>query len=97
MTIRGSQHRVQRNLMSLIVWTGAYQDRFESGNFRWEAGVDALEATSLELEDNVVAGSERAAFRLHGESCGAQPKWRGNVAHGVIIGLLVDAQNKVVT
>ena len=41
------------------------------------------------LIDNVVAGSERSGFWVDGERCDTTSKWRGNVAHSTLIGVMM--------
>ena len=79
------------NLISLVVFPGTYQDRYEEENLMWNAGIEVEEATNPVLIDNVVAGSERVGFKIRGESCYADPNpetdWSGNIARGTLHGV----------
>jgi hypothetical protein len=55
---------LKHNLVSLMVATNSYQDRFEEFNPRWEAGIEAMSAKRLVLQDNLVTASERIAFHV---------------------------------
>ena len=69
-------------------WTGTYQDRFETFNFRWEAGIYAPDAKRLILQDNMVVGSERYGFRVPPLMCGDNSSsYSNNHAYGNLIGV----------
>ena len=74
--------------MTLSVFPSTYQDRYEEYTLDWMASIEIQEATNTSLVGNVVAGSERAAYRLNGESCtGGEPTWVNNTAHSTVLGL----------
>ena len=56
--------RILNNMVAHVIYTGTYQDRYETFNPRWEAGIEAIDAESLTLQDNVVVGSERAGYHV---------------------------------
>lgn len=66
MKVWGSKNYVVGNLISLVVWPGAYNGRTESTNFDWTAGIDATKANVLTMKDNVVSGSERSGYNIKG-------------------------------
>ena len=79
--------RILNNMVALVVWTGSYQDRFQPFNFRWEAGVEAIEANNLTLQDNVVVGSERFGFHVSPLECDdTSGRYRNNMAYSNLIG-----------
>uniref|UniRef100_H2YFZ9 G8 domain-containing protein n=1 Tax=Ciona savignyi TaxID=51511 RepID=H2YFZ9_CIOSA len=87
--VTGSNHRVERNLVTATLFRGAYGDRFELENFDWHAAFRLEEATNLTLVNNTAAGSERIGFHVDGEACdaGMENPWWGNVAHGCLHGI----------
>ena len=77
--------------MTLSVFPGTYNGRNEDSNIDWPASIDAISAEGVILQNNVVAGSERVAYLVAGESCydvpEAENEWKNNKAHGVLIGV----------
>jgi len=67
--LQGENYIVNNNLVSLSVAPATYQGRLEEYNFAYHGGIDGLEAVNISLSGNVVAGSERAGYRIHGEPC----------------------------
>lgn len=61
--------RYINNLVTLMVATNSYQDRLEAFNPRWEAGIEAMEATHLTLQGNLVTGSERIGYHVPPIEC----------------------------
>uniref|UniRef100_S4RUK3 Polycystic kidney and hepatic disease 1 (autosomal recessive)-like 1 n=1 Tax=Petromyzon marinus TaxID=7757 RepID=S4RUK3_PETMA len=71
--VEGGHVRIRRNLVTLSVWPGTYQDRLETNNLLlWPAAIQVHEATDVVLQGNVVAGFERLGFRIDGEPCPGQ-------------------------
>lgn len=72
-----------------MVWEGAYQDRFEPLNVRYNGAISALEATNLVLVGNRVSGSERLAYAVPLIPCSTlQSDWySNNVARSSLIGV----------
>ncbi|XP_054766411.2 fibrocystin-L-like [Lytechinus pictus] len=77
----GTNTMITNNLVSLMVFPGTYQDRFETENIDWMGGIDVVEATNPILINNTVAGSERVGFNIKGELCSDPNVWSNNVAH----------------
>ncbi|XP_071488092.1 fibrocystin-L-like [Diadema antillarum] len=77
----GENTIITNNLVTLMVFPGTYQDRFETDNLDWMGGIDVAEASNPVLINNTVAGSERVAFNIKGESCSDPNVWANNVAH----------------
>ncbi|XP_048254094.1 fibrocystin-L-like [Haliotis rufescens] len=76
-----------RNLVTLSIWPGGYQDRVEPLNEEYEGGIEAIAATNLVLRDNVVAGSERMGYHTPGDGCTGNALWSGNEAHSNLMGV----------
>ena len=84
----GNNNTLRDNLVTLSVFPGSYQDRFEEHTLDWMASIEIQNATNTSLVGNVVAGSERAAYRLNGESCtDGEATWANNTAHSMVMGL----------
>ena len=84
----GNNNTLRDNLLALALFPGCYQDRYESDSLDWMASIEAQNATNTSLVGNVVAGSERAAYRLNGESCNLdEATWANNTAHSTVMGL----------
>ena len=62
---------LKRNLFALMIWEGAYQERQEVTNFRFNGGVNGMGSTALTMLDNVVAGSERVGYHVPPLACGS--------------------------
>ncbi|XP_072562121.1 PKHD1 like 1, tandem duplicate 1 [Paramormyrops kingsleyae] len=90
----GKHCRVRRNLVTMSVWPGTYQDRGEETNFNWNAAIEVNEGTHVVLQDNIVAGYERVAYRINGEPCPGTPNavetWQQNEAHGGLYGVYMN-------
>lgn len=75
-----------------MVFEGSYQDRFEPLNVRYNGFINADKATNLVLENNVVAGSERAGYKVPLKSCGSRASgdaYVGNTVHSSLLGIVV--------
>ena len=84
----GANNTLRDNLMSLTVFPATYQDRYEADSLDVMATVEIQGATDTKLVGNVVAGSERSAYRLNGESCTeGEPTWANNTGHSTLLGL----------
>uniref|UniRef100_A0A667XGZ1 PKHD1 like 1, tandem duplicate 2 n=1 Tax=Myripristis murdjan TaxID=586833 RepID=A0A667XGZ1_9TELE len=94
----GNKVAVRRNLVTLSLWPGSYQDREEDFNFDWNAAVEVNEGTNVVLQHNIVAGYERVAYRIDGEPCPAglenpislRARWADNEAHGGLYGVYLN-------
>ncbi|XP_077992871.1 fibrocystin-L-like [Glandiceps talaboti] len=84
-------HRLIHNLVTLTIFPGTYQDRFEPENLVWMGGIEVHKAKDVVMKNNAVAGSERVGFRISGEPCfeeiAPENKWEGNVAHTTLHGI----------
>lgn len=78
---------IKNNMVTLMEWTGTYQDRYEPLNFRWEAAIEAMEAKRLVLLDNLVTGSERFGYHVPPLQCSdSSNRYRNNRAFSNLIG-----------
>lgn len=81
---------IDGNLVSSLLFTGVFEDRFEVENFRFEAGIEAIRATGLTLKNNYVAGSQRLGYHIAGEDCSLETSgYLNNVAVGCLYGVAV--------
>ncbi|KAM9340526.1 fibrocystin-L-like [Symphorus nematophorus] len=92
--IWGNNVTVRRNLVMMSLWPGSYQGRKESFNFAWNAALEVHEGTNVVLQNNIVAGYERVAYRIDGEPCpgyvNQNEKWIHNEAHGGLFGVYLN-------
>ncbi|XP_012942613.1 fibrocystin-L [Aplysia californica] len=81
--------KITNNLVALSIWTGTYLDRYEPINMEYPGAIDGLLATDLVLVNNTVAGAERFAYSLGGQSCSTLDAdlWSGNMAQGALLGV----------
>uniref|UniRef100_W5M5C1 PKHD1 like 1 n=1 Tax=Lepisosteus oculatus TaxID=7918 RepID=W5M5C1_LEPOC len=90
----GSNIKVRRNLVTVAVWPGSYQDREETLNSLWHAAIEVNEGMNIVLQDNIVAGFERVAYHINGEPCPGTfnpvESWHGNEAHGGLYGVYMN-------
>ncbi|XP_071356429.1 PKHD1 like 1, tandem duplicate 1 [Trachinotus anak] len=92
--IWGDKITVRRNLVTMALWPGSYQDREEPFNYAWNAAIEVNEGTNVVLQHNIVAGYERVAYRIDGEPCpgywNENEKWIHNEAHGGLYGIYLN-------
>ncbi|XP_069372727.1 PKHD1 like 1, tandem duplicate 1 [Paralichthys olivaceus] len=92
--IWGNKITVRRNLVTMSLWPGSYQDREEPFNFEWSAAIEVNKGTNVVLQYNIVAGYERVAYRIDGEPCPGNvndnEKWLHNEAHGGLYGVYLN-------
>ena len=82
--------RILKNMVSLVIWTGTYQDRFETFNPRWESGIEAIDAENLTLQDNVIVGSERVGYHVKPLACDEDAsRYSNNMAYSNLIGSVI--------
>ncbi|XP_053372863.1 fibrocystin-L-like [Mercenaria mercenaria] len=78
------------NLLALVVSTVTYQDRFEVYDYESESGIEAISATDLTLQDNLVTGAERIAFHVPPQDCDdTSDKYKNNKAYANVLGGVV--------
>ncbi|XP_050924319.1 LOW QUALITY PROTEIN: PKHD1 like 1, tandem duplicate 1 [Lates calcarifer] len=92
--IWGDKITVRRNLVTMSLWPGSYQDREEPFNYEWSAAIEVNEGTNVVLQHNIVAGYERVAYRINGEPCpgylNENKEWIHNEAHGGLYGIYMN-------
>ncbi|KAM5157489.1 fibrocystin-L [Mantella aurantiaca] len=92
--VLGERVNVRGNLVALAVWPGTYHGRLEANNNLWHAGIMINEGSDIVLQNNVVAGFERAGYRINGEPCSGfsnpNPEWYNNEAHGGLYGIYMN-------
>ncbi|XP_069115226.1 fibrocystin-L-like [Argopecten irradians] len=84
--IRSDYNQLRRNLVVLVIWEGSYLDREETNNFRHNGAFQATEAKWIIIDGNVVAGAERAGYRLNAEACDSSG-YGSNMAHTCLMGI----------
>ncbi|XP_069815730.1 fibrocystin-L-like [Dendropsophus ebraccatus] len=92
--VSGERVNIRRNLVALSLYPGTYQGRMGVNNVLWHAGIEISEGTDIVLQNNVVAGFERAGYHIDGESCQnvANPnqRWFNNEAYGGLYGIFMN-------
>ncbi|OCT77100.1 fibrocystin-L [Xenopus laevis] len=92
--VSGERIRLRRNLVSVAVWPGTYQDREEINNILWHAAIEISQGTDIVLQNNVVAGFERVGYHINGEPCtdgnDTSVQWLNNEAHGGLYGVYMN-------
>uniref|UniRef100_A0A3Q2YMV4 PKHD1 like 1, tandem duplicate 1 n=1 Tax=Hippocampus comes TaxID=109280 RepID=A0A3Q2YMV4_HIPCM len=78
----GNRIMLRRNLVTMTLWPGSYQDRREEFNYDWSAAFKVNEGAEVVMQHNIAAGYERVAFRIDGEAC---PE-----AHGGLYGVFMN-------
>uniref|UniRef100_A0A3B5MVU8 G8 domain-containing protein n=1 Tax=Xiphophorus couchianus TaxID=32473 RepID=A0A3B5MVU8_9TELE len=90
----GDRIMLRRNLVMMSLWPGSYQDREEPFNFQWNAAIEVSEGSGVVLQNNIVAGYERVAYRIDGEPCpgfqNPNEAWVQNEAHGGLYGVYLN-------
>ncbi|XP_030644362.1 PKHD1 like 1, tandem duplicate 1 [Chanos chanos] len=90
----GNNNVIRRNLVTMTLWPGSYQDREEHFNFDWNAAIEVNEGGNVVLQGNIVAGYERVGFRIDGEPCSdtrnPMEMWQQNEAHGGLYGVYLN-------
>ncbi len=85
--IQGVDNLARNNLVTMVVFPGTYNGKQEK-RIEWAAGFETIDAVRPVLSGNVVAGSERAGFRVDGEPCTATTeRWSNNLAHSALVGV----------
>uniref|UniRef100_H3AJV8 Uncharacterized protein n=1 Tax=Latimeria chalumnae TaxID=7897 RepID=H3AJV8_LATCH len=86
--VTGSNVRVVKNLVISSLWSNSINDS------EWPAAIEVSEGSHIVLQDNVVAGFQRAGFRIKGEKCteNSSPStlWSGNEAYGGLYGVYMN-------
>ncbi|XP_065144791.1 fibrocystin-L-like [Paramisgurnus dabryanus] len=91
--IWGDNSAVRRNLVTMTLWPGSYNDAMETLNTEWNAAIEVNEATNVIIQGNIVAGYERVGFRIDGEPCpesDSVARWSQNEAHGGLYGVYMN-------
>nr|XP_061786823.1 fibrocystin-L-like [Nerophis lumbriciformis] len=92
--VGGRANILRRNLVTMTLWPGSYQDREEPFNYDWTAAIEVSEGEDVVLQHNIVAGYERVAYRIDGEPCPGEEKekeqWAHNEAHGGLFGVYMN-------
>lgn len=77
-------------MVSNLQWTGSYNGRSESLNFRFEGSIEAIESSDLVLTNNFIAASERVGYHVPGENCDSVTSaYSNNMAAGNLMGVSI--------
>uniref|UniRef100_UPI0037E8D1AF fibrocystin-L-like n=1 Tax=Semicossyphus pulcher TaxID=241346 RepID=UPI0037E8D1AF len=92
--IWGNKITVRGNLVMMALWPGSYQDREERSSLDWQAAIEVHKGKNVVLQNNIVAGFERVAYRINGEPCPGNKndmeRWIHNEAHGGLYGVFMN-------
>jgi len=89
-----SDTTLRNNLVSEVIWEGDFQGRAESTNLNYHGAIKGLKAIRLTMTGNTVAGAQRIAFQVVGQSCGVTDNiYEDNQAHSSLICLGVLAKD----
>ncbi|XP_059501744.1 PKHD1 like 1, tandem duplicate 1 isoform X2 [Stegostoma tigrinum] len=84
--LMGDRNRARRNLVALSLWS--------SNSNSWTAAIEVAQGTNVVLQENIVAGFEKAGYRINGEPCPEQSNpvdaWFNNEAHGGQFGIYMN-------
>ncbi|XP_071946022.1 fibrocystin-L-like [Antedon mediterranea] len=83
----GRDHQILHNLVTLTVFPGTYQDRYNAEDISWPAGIEIESSRDVILQDNTVAGSERVLYHISGEICDVESQWSNNEGHTSLHGV----------
>ncbi|XP_071944841.1 fibrocystin-L-like [Antedon mediterranea] len=84
----GRDHKILHNLVTLTVFPGTYQDRYNAEeDISWPAGIEIESSRDVILQNNTVAGSERVLYHISGEICDVESQWNNNEGHTSLHGI----------
>ncbi|CAF3595884.1 unnamed protein product [Rotaria sordida] len=99
LVVTGTNNIIQNNLVTTVYWLGTGQiPSVAEFNFNNDGAIMSRDVNSVRLLDNMVAGVERLAYRIHGESCGGSDiyvppnitnEYWNNEAHSAMSGVNV--------
>ncbi|XP_033119895.1 fibrocystin-L-like [Anneissia japonica] len=87
----GSDHQILHNLITLTVFPGTYQNRYNEEDISWPAGIEIESSRNVLLANNTVAGSERVLYHISGENCASKTLWQNNEGHSSLHGVYLMA------
>ncbi|XP_072425699.1 fibrocystin-L-like [Chiloscyllium punctatum] len=85
-TLMGDRNRARRNLVALTLRAPLSDS--------WAAAIEIIEGSDIVLQGNIVAGFEKAGYRINGEPCPKHSNpgeaWFNNEAHGGQYGIYMN-------
>ncbi|CAF2873113.1 unnamed protein product [Rotaria sp. Silwood2] len=91
LVVTGQNNIVNNNLVSTIYWSSEAQPQYAQFNANNDGPVMPKDATSVVMRNNLVAGVQRQAYRIQGNSCpgtvlpaGINNDYDNNEAHSVM-------------
>ncbi|CAF3294066.1 unnamed protein product [Rotaria sp. Silwood2] len=104
LVLTGTNNLVQNNLVAKVYWTGTGQiPSVAEFNMNNDGAIMTRDVVSVRLLDNMVAGTERLAYRIQGETCGGPDVfvplnitnvYSNNEAHSVMSGVNILPSDK---
>ncbi|CAF4657274.1 unnamed protein product [Rotaria sp. Silwood1] len=104
LVLTGTNNLVQNNLVAKVYWTGTGQiPSVAEFNMNNDGAIMTRDVVSVRLLDNMVAGAERLAYRIQGETCGGPDVfvplnitnvYSNNEAHSVMSGVNIWPSDK---
>ncbi|CAM4838655.1 unnamed protein product, partial [Rotaria magnacalcarata] len=92
----GQNNIIDHNLVSTVYWSGTAQPQYSEFNVNYDGAIMSKEAISVIMRNNLVAGVERLAYRIQGNSCpgtvlpaGINNDYSNNEAHSAMSGMSV--------
>ncbi|OAF68924.1 hypothetical protein A3Q56_03331, partial [Intoshia linei] len=86
---------ISGNLVLHNLFSGTYNGRYEPFNLNYDGAIHTVNSVDTQCIDNVVIGSERAAFNTGGELCTSSNavQWHNNIIGAAVIGVLIEPEN----
>ncbi|OAF68248.1 hypothetical protein A3Q56_04012 [Intoshia linei] len=91
----GQNTVITHNLVVTNKFTGTYNRRYESSNLNYDGSVHTVDSINTICRNNIVIGSERAAFNVGGELCVSSESnaWSNNLIGASFMGVLIEPDN----
>ncbi|CAF3664415.1 unnamed protein product [Rotaria sordida] len=67
--VTGKNNIIEKNLVSTVYWSGTAQPKLAEFNNNNDGAIMSRDAISVIMRDNLIAGVERLAYRIQGNSC----------------------------
>ncbi|CAF3091006.1 unnamed protein product [Rotaria socialis] len=90
----GQNNIIDHNIVSTVYWSGTAQPQYAEFNVNNDGAIMSRDAISVVMQNNLVAGVERLAYRIQGNSCpstvltvGMNNSYWNNEAHSAMSGV----------
>lgn len=98
--INGKNNRIEKNLVSTVYWSGTAQPQIAEFNINYDGAIMSRDAISVIMKENLIAGVERIAYRIQGNSCSNKNlpdeivnDYENNEAHSAMAGVVLWPQD----